>query len=438
MQTVVLVPGIMGTRLRTPDGDEVWPPTVLETQYGYHRKDQLLRDDLITGDIIRSVWCAEIYQPLIDQLTEIGFREGNDSDKTLKVFPYDWRQDLERTAEQLAKQIAELASSSASSVILIAHSMGGLICRLVLESGAHSGQPWFSKIEAFITLATPHLGAPLALARILGMDSTLGISGPDFRVIANDPRYPSAYQLLPAPGEDACWDVTNNELLPLDIYEPATAKTLGLNTSMIQRAKFVYDTLASGHPPKHVRYFCFAGTGHATTTRVNVTKSGNKLTTAEDAGDGTVPMWSALPRSLQRQLVLGEHSSFFTRRTFKAVFYRLLGATFPDEPIALAATGVDVSIQALVIEANQPIDLLLVPHIPAIDIQGSILLERTDDPSKPFVAVGAPVRVSYSGPVIPQLKMSLLPLRDPGQYRLRFEGKPGPSGSIAFAVARVK
>jgi pimeloyl-ACP methyl ester carboxylesterase len=158
-----------------------------------------LQADLKVGDIIRSVSCFGVYQPLIDQLKDIGYPEGGTGNRLL-VCPYDWRQDLEKLAGQFAFTLGELTKTM-TSITIVAHSMGGLIARLALEGGKHDGDAWFPKIKSFISLATPHLGAPLALARILGMDSSLGISGPDFREIASDRRYPSGYQLLPPPRE---------------------------------------------------------------------------------------------------------------------------------------------------------------------------------------------------------------------------------------------
>ncbi len=44
MDCVVLIPGIMGSQLQMPDGEEIWPPTLLETQFGFGRKAKLLSD----------------------------------------------------------------------------------------------------------------------------------------------------------------------------------------------------------------------------------------------------------------------------------------------------------------------------------------------------------------------------------------------------------
>lgn len=434
MDCIVFVPGIMGTRLSAPGGDEVWPPTVLETQLGYQRKAELMRDDLVVGDIIRNVWCAEIYEPLIAQLKDIGYPEAGGA-KRLVLFPYDWRRDLENTAALLAERLRKVAADGATSITLVSHSMGGLICRLVLESGTYAGESWFPKVKALLTLATPHLGAPLALARVLGLDGALGISGADFREFAGDRRFPSGYQLLPAPGEAACWDAESSDLQPLDIYAAGTASRLGLKPELLARARFVHDTLRAGTAPDHVRYFLFAGVGHKTVTRINVGDDGARLTTTDDAGDGTVPLWSALPRSLQKQLVPGDHSGFFKSKAFKAVFYRLLGASFPIPPL-MAAETVELSVQSLVLRPDQPIDALLAPLEPVARIEGSIIIERTDDPEKPFKRFRDPAKVVYMGPETPQLKLLLPPLGETGQYRATFLGEPGRSEPVVFAVAR--
>ncbi|MGZ2488374.1 hypothetical protein ACVITL_006959 [Rhizobium pisi] len=433
MEVVVFVPGTMGTILKTPQGEEVWPPTALETQFGYKRKAELMRDDLVVGDIVRSVLCFGVYQPLIDQLIDIGFKEGN-ATKRLHLFPYDWRLDLEGTADRLAAELSNLAAHGATSIIIVAHSMGGLISRLVLESGKFKAQSWFPKLNGFLALATPHLGAPLSLARILGMDSALGISAEDFKELASDRRYPSGYQLLPAPAEASCWNISSRDLEPLDIYNDSVAAKLGLDKMLLARARFVHDTLAKGAQPEHVRYFYFAGTGHKTATRINIGATTRQTTISDDAGDGTVPMWSALPKSGQKQLVVGEHTSFFTGATFKPVFYRLLGKDYPQAPVG-AAERMDLSVHAIVLKKSEPIELLLIPASPTRHITGTLIIERTDDDAKPFTPFGEPLTVSYQGPSTPQLKFILEAANQAGLFQVRFNGQPGASSVVQFAVS---
>lgn len=421
MDCVVFLPGTMGSVLVTPDGEVVWPPTAAEAQFGYTRKAKLLRPDLIVKDIVRSVLCFGVYQPLIDQLADIGYSETG-AGARLHVLAYDWRLDLELMSDQFAKKLAEISKTGVTSITIVAHSMGGLIARLALESGKHDGEAWFPKVKSFISVGTPHLGAPLALARILGMDSSLGISGPDFREIAADRRYPSGYQLLPPPGEGICWDITSLTLQPMNIYDPAVATKLGLDPVLLARAKFVHDTLRAGKAPPQTRYFYFAGTGHKTATRVNVGTNGRQITWSDDGGDGTVPLWSALPVTGQKQLVVGEHAKFFTQGTFKAVFYRLLGKTYSQPPLEIVGTTFDLSVQSPVIPKGREVELLLIAADRVSAITGEITVERSDDPAQPWVPFGAPVPVVYSGPQLSHLRLLLPPTGQTGLFRISFPG----------------
>ena len=435
MQCVVLVPGIMGSVLKTPQGDEIWPPKPSEVIFGYDRMDQLLRDDLRASDIIRKVSCFNVYEPIVSTLNQLGYREG-DRDSRLDIFFYDWRRDLEPTAQLFSDRLNQLVKNGASSIMIVAHSMGGLVSRLTLEPPTYRGQPWFSKVQALFTLATPHRGAPLALARILGLDSCLGLSGDDIKTLAADPRYPSAYQLLPAPGEDACWDITAPRLAPLNIYASASATKIGLDPNLVARAKFVHDSLAAGQQPAHIRYFTFGATGHKTVTRVNITSTEKIPTTTGDAGDGTVPMWSAFGPVEQKQLVRGEHASMFTGDEFDAVFWRLFGQDYPMPPLKLAPSRVRLSVHDLVIPRGEEVEVLLVPDLPTPEIKGSLTLSFTEDPDKAFAVVGDPVNISYSGPEVPHLRMQLPGLEKPGHYQLSYQGAPGPGGPVLFSVQK--
>ncbi|MDH3282253.1 MAG: alpha/beta fold hydrolase [Gammaproteobacteria bacterium] len=60
--------------------------------------------------------------------------------------------DIDGYLTQLAKRI-EALESRAGPVVLIGHSMGGLVCRALLERGWHAG-----RIASVITLGTPHHG----------------------------------------------------------------------------------------------------------------------------------------------------------------------------------------------------------------------------------------------------------------------------------------
>jgi hypothetical protein len=146
-------------------------------------------------------------------------------------------------------------------------------------------------------------------------------------------------------------------------------------------------------------------------------------------------MWSALPASGQKQLVVGEHASFFTDTTFNAVFFRLFGKNFPTPPTGVAgAVTAELSVQSLSIRKDEEIELVIAPAAPIMDVKSKILLERTDGPTKPFSAFGEAVDVRYSGPLIPFLKLRLPAIGMPGFYRARLVGKPANGKPVQFAV----
>jgi len=435
MTTVgVVVPGIMGTELALPDGETVWPPKVSETLFGYRRIDKLQSPDLRATRIISKVSCVDFYNPLISLMKQVGF--GSDGDKLLVEFPYDWRKDLFHLAESLAARLDQI---DADEIVIVAHSMGGLISRLLLETPTYRDRPWFAKISAFYALATPHNGAPLALGRVLGLDSALGISAADFKTLAANSDYPSGYQLLPAPGEDACWNTAPDaELAALDFYDDAVATALGMDPALVARTRALHDALGNGTVPEHVRYFYFCGTGHKTVTRVNINAGTGQasMVTTRDAGDGTVPVWSALPRRAQKQVVINEHANVFRGDAFKRVFFRLFGADAgaPEEAAAGAAHRLTVSLQRPIFDTGAAVEAVLVAEVPFTKLEGALVFERRseDDVAQ---EIAASIPISYRGPEILSLPLGINVALEPGIYELRYEGDRAQEDRAVFVVA---
>lgn len=455
MHVAILIPGIMGTRLILPatvnggQDEEVWPPRATEVAFGYKRIDKLQSPHLVIGEIIDAVACFGFYNTIQMQLDTLGYKIGS-GDPHRVDFGYDWRLDNFETARRLAAVIRQQHDAGATRFSLVCHSMGGLIARLLLESGEFSNEPWFAKIKLLATLGTPHLGAPLALGRIFGLDSSSGISKADFRKLAANRAYPSGYQLIPAPGEDAIWASNSPDLAPLDPYDNATATTLGMDSALVARARAQYDAL-TGTPPDGVRYLYFGGTGHKTATRINVVWKVNQavnhgqslMTQTDDGGDGTVPLYSALPARGQRQIVTNEHATVFKGTPFRKVFFRLMGG---DAGAALETSEVDQpflagSLNSPVYSVGDRPELRITVQSKASEdglstvqgIEGNLIVERTDAKGAVEAAL-ATQKVSYLGAEIASLKLSLDTVAEAGLYRLRFEGTPEMPESLAFAV----
>jgi hypothetical protein len=444
MDAIILLPGILGSRLSL-DGEEVWPPTVAEMKFGYGRVAQLLDDRVRPTGLIERVWCHQVYAPIISDLRQIGEPSGNDPGRTIELLAYDWRKDIRRTSATLRDKLRELADAGAARIAIVAHSMGGLIARLTLEDAANRAEPWFDKVDLFAALAVPHLGAPVAIARAIGIDGTMGLAGRDVREMGADPRYPALYQLLPAPGQQAVWRTARGEVAAVDFYDPGIAEALGLDPANLAVAKATYGLLDPARKPQRARYVSLGGSGHSTCIRIEMSRLGPRKIDAEDAGDGTVPLWSAISGLSQYNVAPGEHSAVFRSDELRDVLYRLFGRRPPALPFA-AGDGkprVRLSTNDLVYRPNAPIEVLVIPMAPTPSVAGDLEIKGTTDAeSQPLAPVSAPIPVAYAGPPITTLRLQILAPAQVGQYEIGFRGSHSSEpvdanaqpGSAYFAV----
>ena len=250
---IIIIPGLTGSELVNRNtGEKVWFKLQRskddDVRLPISRNLAANRDDLVAGDIIRSVQFAkflpetEIYEKLIDSLQKTGgYREAkwetaakSDAANTFYVFAYDWRRDNVENARLLIRRIEALKSRLGKPDLkfnIIAHSMGGLISRYAamygnadLRPGAPSptwaGARHFDKI---FLLGTPNEGSLLSLEALLKGVSYVG-SGIKLPWVQNLDRFdvftvPSIFQLLPFDGSFIAYD---EDLKPLkiDLYDP--------------------------------------------------------------------------------------------------------------------------------------------------------------------------------------------------------------------------
>jgi pimeloyl-ACP methyl ester carboxylesterase len=165
---IIFLPGIAGTELYSGNW-EVWP---LAT--GGSRFDLMLEDDgntpaklgvdIRTGSILRSS-PANFYGGMIGYLTSLPcpslpqkkcYREK----ENLFTYPYDWRLHLTEPFVGLHLLIEEALQKNpgAGKVILLAHSLGGVIARYYLLSIPADA----SKVDSLITMGSPFWGSPKA------------------------------------------------------------------------------------------------------------------------------------------------------------------------------------------------------------------------------------------------------------------------------------
>ncbi|HYF80017.1 MAG TPA: hypothetical protein VD973_23145 [Symbiobacteriaceae bacterium] len=309
---VIFVPGIAGTELYN-NNELVWVNTwrLVGTQIPILNLFQMswllpLRlaadgatpyyssSQVRTGDIMRRN-LTNVYGGMLTALKQEGYVEGLD----LFVFPYDWRQDLTRTADQLSAEVDRvLARTHVDKVVLLSHSMGGLIARdYVVRGGA-------AKVEATISMATPWLGAPMAYRALeYGWDMGLKLPGTKWSALAPKDvkmlvqNYPSVYALAPAR--------QYFELYPEGYLtrggralSHADAVRQGLaphNEYLAGRAAGYYNRILDGSS-HGVRQFVLAGRGRQTLTGITERKDWLGATHKTERladGDEVVPAFSA-------------------------------------------------------------------------------------------------------------------------------------------------
>jgi len=208
---IVLIPGIMGSVL-TKRGKAIWSPspaaplTGLWTHFNALRlSDDTLEDRDVDGveaaDLVRwphmipDFWKIDAYSEI---KAEIAYRFQIKPLRNYFEFAYDWRRDNRASARRLQRLSREwLRSWKASSgnhdarLILICHSMGGLIARYFLEVL----EGWRDS-RMLITFGTPFRGAAKALTTLA---NGIEYSFVPFHDNLSDVirSFTSVYQLLP-------------------------------------------------------------------------------------------------------------------------------------------------------------------------------------------------------------------------------------------------
>ena len=288
MVQVVFVPGIFGTKMRSADGFELWPPIgQSEPMDPETRARGLIAEDTKPDGLLENIPIL----PLIDvpEYGPILKAIGRFPEVNLIRFAYDWRADIADSAAQLAETIKALPLDE--DVVLVAHSMGGLVCRIMLESKQRQRQRWFRSIKSAVLVATPHLGAPEAIFRVTGLEGLnwLIFPGTCLKIMGSVPeRFPAGHQLLP-PSSRQCVRLPNGRMSSVAASFPEISK-IGL-----EKMEAMHAILATYSRPTTVQYKAAWGYGQSQTSGGAVLDDRGRVTHDWQDGDGTVPVWSAMP-----------------------------------------------------------------------------------------------------------------------------------------------
>jgi pimeloyl-ACP methyl ester carboxylesterase len=317
-EPVVFVPGILGTRLaRAADGHEVWPDlsTLLFSPDDRSLDDLMLAADgtqipgkeMTAGPVIDQVSALGVNVPLyrhfFDALAADGYRFGT----TLFPVAYDWRLGINDAAAAVAKVVAAArAASPDGKVMIVGYSMGGLAVKEYLADQQDTS--WVSKL---ILVGAPQLGAPEAF-QALHYGDNLGFQVPvlgldilnrgEVKRIAQN--MPALYDLLPSRAYVAdaggyVMDLRNNgsSLLDYDAIDRFLLADPGdhRNAALISRADNLHRRL-DPLPPAAPEQYTIAGCNEPTISEYRLYDRG-VIDVTRTAGDGTVPLVSALDRT---------------------------------------------------------------------------------------------------------------------------------------------
>ncbi|MET3845020.1 hypothetical protein [Bradyrhizobium sp. OAE829] len=425
MRALVFIHGIIGARMEL-DGEPIWPPTVPEYIGGYDRIDKLLTQTAVATEIIDRFhiggpFYKKIYSQIIDDLKLIASQTGSFTE----FVHYDWRLDNWVSGTEVLAHAMRRVDARASSITLVCHSMGGLIARLMLETGKYKGDPWVKKLERVIFVCTPHLGAARPLGLALGNEKYFGIKKEDVHKLLNDSRYPAGFECISDRQTQILYDASDTPPTPQDIYLPTVDERFKLTRSNVVALEHVRELLNNAVRIEGPQYTLVAGTGESTPTAFSY-KNNVYDKTAYDGktGDGTVTLTSAIPEGMGVRVKFpGEHLGIIDTPGFRDFLFLTLGGTKPERRMIDGKPEIIVSLQKDFADPGEIISLLLIPDGDSSEIKGILTISKLNLAAAPFLTDTQMVaEFSYSGAPVTHLRSDLAAPNVPGTYIIEFEG----------------
>ncbi len=308
---IVLLPGILGSVL-SRDGKDVWAPSAGAVARGLWTLGRSVKslelgddpwdvDDLGDGveaprimsgvHMIPGFWSIDVYGGISRMITEtFDVVPG----ETYIEFPYDWRRDNRVAARRLQRLAAEKLHAQRrrnadAKLILIGHSMGGLVARYFIE--CLDGR---RDTRRLITFGTPHRGSLNAVDFLVnGFVKKLGpLRLADLTKLLRS--LTSVYQLVPV---YPCVDVGAGNQRVAEVELPGVDRARA--AAALHDFHRAIQSAAADHP--YGDYEIHSVVGITQGTKQSARLAGDRLVMVESydgedlGGDGTVPRVSATP-----------------------------------------------------------------------------------------------------------------------------------------------
>lgn len=257
-------------------------------------------------------YVMDVYNTIIDYFKKIGYKEN----KLFFPFFYDWRKDISKyAAKELGKIIDQVKKKTKSSkVILIAHSMGGVVANQYFAENNNNLQ----NISKIFYAGSPVFGAPKMLAVMrFGLESPIGFSffvGPSRETIRETVRnMQGVYQLLPTSDYKRDFYEEDGVIDDRNAFDE-------LNSEMVENAKKFYANIKKKlfvkqkdgtfqFKFKEKAYFIL-GDNRDTINKIIVKDGKYSKIIKQKIGDGTVPMYGLdkLVQKEHRKIITGKNS----------------------------------------------------------------------------------------------------------------------------------
>jgi len=317
---LVLLPGITGSVLKRRDGEVMWGFSAKAGLRALFSRGSAIVDALKLGDdsdperevlgdgitadalipdlhLIPGLWKIDGYTKIRETIAR--YFEVKEGQNYIEL-PYDWRRDnraaawkLKRRAHEWLKTWRDSSGNTDAKLILIAHSMGGLVSRYFLECL----EGW-KDTRALVTYGTPYRGSLNAVNTLANGEKKGPFGALDLTPLTDS--LTSIYQLMPIYESYDAGDgaglrrVGETEGIP-GINARRAAEALAFHREIEAKVNENNER----HGPKRYGIFPIVGTHQPTNQSARL--AGGRVVVEQSrkgedrSGDGTVPRDSATP-----------------------------------------------------------------------------------------------------------------------------------------------
>ncbi|MEY2401578.1 MAG: hypothetical protein QOJ08_1689, partial [Ilumatobacteraceae bacterium] len=383
---VYVLHGIMGSLLsvheQNGDSDRIWVNPLRLIKGDFRR----LKEP--AGETVSADGLYRVYLPLIMGL-----------DMAWETVPlaFDWRLGLKDAAAGVAQKI----DAEGKPAHLVAHSMGGLVCRMLRAQHPVSWNRLLDKAHPevggrLVMLGTPTLGSLSIVTALTAEDKMVqwlaridlhNDRGEVQQIVAS---FPGAYQLLPSPDLPAP-DSDHARLYDLRAWENGQVAA-----ALLKEARDAHAIMAAdGFDVERMLYV--AGSGHDTAEKLRIEGPGRFRYQLTRAGDGRVTHDSGVARDANGKAALTkvwysttDHGGLTKDRTVIAAVSELLreGSTalLPTQPPDVSRRGPKTlewvegrELEPLPLLAPLPIDGALRGRAPSASKKATVAQQYVDE-----------------------------------------------------------